>query len=84
MKKSNQLTTIQIDYETSSKLGQIAALHERSKAGQLRFWVNREYTELIRQKLLPELDIRKLSTQDEIDTCQRAEYGGTNQSDGES
>ncbi len=49
----NKLTTIQIDQETSRKLALVAQAHERNKASQVRYWVNREYAELERLKLLP-------------------------------
>jgi hypothetical protein len=48
-----KLTTIQIDQETDRKLKAIAAALVRSKAAQIRYWVNREYAELERFKLLP-------------------------------
>ena len=48
-----ELTTVQIDKETDRKLKAIAAAYERSKPAQLRYWVNKEYAELERFKLLP-------------------------------
>lgn len=55
MAEENKLTTIQIDQETSRKLALVAQAYERNKAGQVRFWVNREYAELERLKLLPDV-----------------------------
>lgn len=54
--ENTRLTTIQTDVETSRKLGLIAAAYERSKAAQLRAWVNKEYGELERLKILPKVD----------------------------
>lgn len=47
-----KLTTIQIDQETDRKLREVATALERSKAAQIRYWVNREYAELEGLKLL--------------------------------
>jgi hypothetical protein len=40
-------TTVFLDSETSRKLGILAKANERSKAAQVRFWVNKEYESLI-------------------------------------
>jgi len=48
-----ELTTVQIDLETDRKLKAVAAAYQRSKPAQLRWWVNKEYAELERLKLLP-------------------------------
>ena len=55
-----KMTTVQIDLETARKLKLIAAVHERSKSAQLRFWVNREYTELRNLNMLPSSDQEEL------------------------
>ncbi len=54
MAEAGIYTTVQIDLETSRKLEAIATAHERSKAAQVRVWVNNEYATLERLKLLPE------------------------------
>jgi predicted DNA-binding protein len=50
---ADEKTTIQLDQETDRKLKAVADALERSKAAQVRYWVNREYAELERLKLLP-------------------------------
>jgi predicted transcriptional regulator len=53
---NDEQTTVMIDMETDRKLKRIAKALERSKAAQIRYWVNREYAELDGLKLLPAED----------------------------
>lgn len=48
-------TTVFLDGETSRKLGVLAKAYERSKAAQVRFWVNRDYAQLDQSKSLSDL-----------------------------
>jgi hypothetical protein len=67
MTNENRPTTVQIDQLTSRKLALVAQAHERNKSAQVRFWVNREYAELERMKMLPVGDSSKsphLSTEE--------------------
>jgi hypothetical protein len=48
-----KMTTVQIDAETDRKLKAIALAYIRSKPAQIKWWVNKEYSELERLKLLP-------------------------------
>lgn len=50
---ADEKTTIQLDKETAQMLQEIAQALVRSKAGQIRYWVLREYNELKQCKLLP-------------------------------
>lgn len=55
---NSKLTTVQMDMDTDRKLNEIALAHERSKMAQIRYWVNRDYAELERLKLLPSQQAR--------------------------
>lgn len=53
MAEEQKETTIFVDSETKRKIGLIAQAYERSMAAQIRYWANREYSELEKVKLLP-------------------------------
>lgn len=54
MAEKRVLTTVQIDVETDRKLKAIAEAYKRSRPGQVTFWIEQEYAELEKVKLLPE------------------------------